>query len=501
MKKGFVFIYGSEVVLRFITTDAFSVLERTFDITYVVLRSSELVGEGQLEGGEGSIRRKVRWIPFDGERTRRWSELFDVSCIYYKERSSSFQVRYEEQARQNPARMAHLETLAQPGVYEEHRAALEQEMGLHPDILELVVRERPDFFVLPSALLDYLTDDVLLIAQALAIPTLMLVLGWDNLSSKGLIYHQPALLGVWGEQSRRHAVEVQGVPPERVQVIGAPQYEDFYPDSSVDRSALRTRLGVPPVGRLIVFAGTFRLFDETEVLKQIDNAIEAGVLPAMHVFYRPHPWRVSRLSEDNFLDHSWRHVTMDPEMVDTYGVAKDGKETVTPDNFMFRLNHLAGVYQAADAVVSPMSTMLLEALLFGLPTMAVAFGDGKHSWSADKVSRMLHFKELYEVQGLIVCRRRDDIFRQLDELISRIGDDAFSATLRNSTGYFVHRDGQSYAERVVPLVEMMLNAAQSPPAYDSASVKPGKRYVTKGRKIIPSILGVAKRVFRRGAVE
>jgi hypothetical protein len=126
-----------------------------------------------------------------------------------------------------------------------------------------------------------------------------------------------------------------------------------------------------------------------------------------------------------------------------------------------------------------MSTVLLEGMLFGLPTMAVAFGDGKHSWSADKVSRMLHFKELYEVAELLVCRDRAEFFPLLRQLVSKIGDSAWSAALRQSTAYFVYQDEQSYADRVLSLVETMLSHVNQPPIYDSATVKPGKRFVVR----------------------
>ena len=213
--KGFVFIYGSEIVMRFVATGAFHDLAKKYDLTYVALRTLAQMKEGGVDDAISSMLGQVKWIPFHQGRFSRNAELFDISCIHYRNRSRSFQVRYEEQARLDPERIGRLEKLAESGVFEKYRAQVEEEMGLHPDILALTLRERPDFYVLPSALLDYLTDDVLQIADTVSIPTLMLVAGWDNLSSKGLIRHQPTLMGVWGDQSRQHAIEMQGTPPER----------------------------------------------------------------------------------------------------------------------------------------------------------------------------------------------------------------------------------------------------------------------------------------------
>lgn len=499
--KGFVFISAAEFFLRFAQAGAFTALEEHHDLVYVVLQSSEMVAKGQKGDSLTDDLRKVEWVPFYPERFRLWLELFDVSCIRFRDRSSSFEIRVQESNPGSTLRGARLRKLARPAVYDRYRRAVEQDMGLHPDILSLTMRERPDFFVLPSALLDCMTDDVLQIAETFSLPTLLLVAGWDNLSSKGLVYHHPAFVGVWGEQSKQHAVQIQGLNPEQVHIVGAPHYEGFHINPNMDRNALRNELGVPPEGKLILFAGTVRLFDETELLQKIDQAIDSSTLP-VHVLYRPHPWRNDRKSEGNFFNFTWKHVSMDPAMVDTYRFGKENKTFVSPNDFLFRLSHLSKVYQAVDAVISPMSTVLLEAMLFGLPIMAVAFGDGKHSWSADKVSRMSHFKELYQVPGIITCREREAFFSQLQDLIARIGDKAFGESLCQSTQQFVYRDGHSYAMRIAELVDRMLVNASDRPVYDSVKAVPGKRYLVRGyMRDIYGKLRSNSRFFMRGPVQ
>jgi len=483
-----------EVFLRFVAGDAFRVLGTKHDLTYVMVANRKSLDNTALTQNLQSSGKQVIWVPFNPERFKRWKELFDISCILHESRSSSLAVRNQEGwARDDPDWFAHLKTLARPGVYEDYRDRMERNMGVHPEILTATLRERPDFFVLPSALLDCVTDDVLQIAEALSIPTLLLVAGWDNLSSKGLLYHKPTLVGVWGEQSKKHAVEVQGLDADRVYVVGAPHYDGFRKSEHVDQAVVRQALGLPSTGILVLFAGTLRLFDETQLLQEMDDAIDSGNLPAMHILYRPHPLRDTRRSERSFLDRAWRHITMDPEMVEAYRAR-------SPDSVLSRIDHLQQLYQTVDAVISPMSTILLEGLLFGLPTMAVAFGDGKHSWSADKVSRMLHFKELYEVPSLIVCRERTDFFLSVRQLVSNVGNDILSTSLRESAKYFVYHDELSYGDRIAALVEIMLAGVQRTPRYDSVRVKPDKRFLIRNwwnDSRIKRLSHVARRKFFR----
>jgi len=475
--KGFVFIYGKEIILRFLSSGALRELEQQHELIYVAMQSSALLKEGGVdESLKSAGLPKLEWIPFYPGRFEKWSQLFDTSCMLYQERSASFRTRYQESAKANPKKYARLAKMATAESYPRYRAEQEARMGLHPDILALTYRERPDFFVLPSAILDYGTDDVLQIAEKLKIPTIMLVAGWDNLSSKGLLYRYPSAMGVWGEQNRKHAVEIQKMPPERVFNIGAPHYDDFHPTQKVNKAALREEFGLPAQGKTLLFAGTFRLFDETQLLKEIDTAIESGQLPRMHILYRPHPWRVKRKSEEDFFSHTWRHIHMDPEIVKTYRSAKESGRGAVPDDFGIRMKHLIKIYQSVDAVISPMSTVLLEALLFGLPVQAVAFSDGKHSWSADKVSTMEHFKELFDIPNLLVCRKREDFFAQMKRLVDLSGRADIQRELVENTRELLYRDERSYAQRAADLTASVLAQSAEKPAYDRIQLKPGRTY-------------------------
>ncbi|MDH4455378.1 MAG: hypothetical protein QE570_19600 [Verrucomicrobiota bacterium] len=464
--KCFVFINNIEMLLRFVSAGAFRHLAQIHDFHYVVLRSSDTLNEEHFKQAHPGANVNVHWVPFRKDRFRCWNELFDVSCVKHRLRSASFDTRCEQHERSDPARFERLKHLAAPAEFDLHRQREEKRIGCHPEMLRLVLDERPDFFVLPSALLDYVTDDVLQISHELDIPTLMLVAGWDNLSSKGLLYHKPSMMGVWGEQNKTHGITIQDMPPENVRVVGAPHYEYFRDPPPVKVSESRRALGLPEEGLVVLFAGTMRLFDETDFLKEIDAKIEEGALPPMHLIYRPHPWRGERQDEADFFSHAWKHVTMDPDIAPSYRSTKETGEKRDLYSFIFRLQHLARVYQSVDAVISPMSTVLLESMMFGLPILAMAFGDGKHWWSADKAAKMIHFNEFYDTPGVLTCRDKANFMPALQKLVTFVGDTSLSEKLKASTNFFVEQTPPGYSERAAALAEEMMTRASSRPRYD-----------------------------------
>ena len=452
----------TQTIVRFLETGALDALEQVHEVVYAVaiLDEKEILRLRNSEVGHVfTPDRRFEWLPIYSKRFQQWNELFNISCIIHRDLSSSFRVRYE-QSIQGDTR---LEALADAVTYPRYRQQVEARMGFHPQWLELFLNEQPDAVVLPSALLDHITDDVLQVTERLHIPTAMLLVGWDNLSSKGLLFRQPDVMGVWGEQSREHAITMQGTPAGSVQVIGAPQYPNAQQMPAVDRASWRSERGLPTDCPLVLFAGTFRMFDETTLLQRVESAINNGDLPMMHVLYRPHPWRAPRQDERDFFDLTWQHVTIDPQLAEAYRAHKDPTAETVVGHTLFRMGYLFELYQALDAVISPMSTVLLEAMLFGLPTMTIAFGDGKHTWSADKVSQMVHFHEMYAIPELVQSTQQDAFIADVKTLVGQVGDATIAASYQQQARYFVDvPNDNTYAERALALVDGVLKQSKQP---------------------------------------
>ena len=88
---------------------------------------------------------------------------------------------------------------------------------VQPDVLVVTPLVQPGA---PQA--EYLRS-----ARALGIRTALCVASWDNLTNKGLIHGPVDLVTVWNEMMKREAVELHGVPAERVVVTGAQPFDHW----------------------------------------------------------------------------------------------------------------------------------------------------------------------------------------------------------------------------------------------------------------------------------
>ena len=67
-------------------------------------------------------------------------------------------------------------------------------------------------------------------------------------------------------------------------------------------------------------------------------------------------------------------------------------------------------------IISPLSTIVLESIIQGIPIVAYAGKDRHNKWGADQMKNLEHFKEMIENKKLISwCDSLDDIVPSLKE--------------------------------------------------------------------------------------
>ena len=86
----------------------------------------------------------------------------------------------------------------------------------------------PDIIVYPAKSSDPEVVYVQKTAKHLGCKSLILTDNWDNASSKNIYWHLPDYITVWGEQSKEHAVNIQGFQDKNVYIMGTPRYESYY---------------------------------------------------------------------------------------------------------------------------------------------------------------------------------------------------------------------------------------------------------------------------------
>jgi hypothetical protein len=374
--------------------------------------------------------------------TKPYAHLQNIMLAFYRSRSQTMRVKIERFPLHQRLRY---KLYALPGL----RALLIRRhlrrIGPNAQLHALMEELRPDVVIAPSGGIDPLVLDAVRSAKALGIPSLVLAHNWDNLSSKGAFAVKPDYLGVWGEQSVEHAVGIHGFRRERVTALGAPSLDPYFrhqPDSTE-----------PPFPfRYALFAGCFTPFDELSALRRLEDAIEQAGLE-LKVVYRPHPHRRPRARPDFVDERLFRHVVLDPQVRDLYLASFEeyerGAQRAKP--LFPPLDYYPGLFEHAELVICPLSTMIVEAAIFERRVIVIAYDDGVHRDSPAVVIDFDHFEGIDRIEGFEVCREPEELASAFVELSGKRS--APAKPLRDQIGWWLHHDERSYAERLAELVE------------------------------------------------
>ena len=187
--------------------------------------------------------------------------------------------------------------------------------------------EQPDLvLVSPLVNLGSYQADFVKSAKALHIPVVYPVFSWDNLSTKGLIHVQPDGVIVWNERQRTEAVEMHGVPPERVAVTGAPRFDEFFAMSpGTTREQFCAIHGLDASQPIVVYlcSSEFVAGGEVDFVRRwIDEVRRAPSLRSCNILIRPHPrqqkpWKAFEPPDARVAVALPRAMNADPTLLDT----------------------------------------------------------------------------------------------------------------------------------------------------------------------------------------
>jgi hypothetical protein len=235
--------------------------------------------------------------------------------------------------------------------------AVERCLAPPPRATEFLAEQDPDVLVI-TPLVGFGTPQAEFVraAQRLGIPVCFPVRSWDNLTNKGLLRDAPDRVLVWNDLQRREAVEMHGVPAERVVVTGAQAYDHWFDwEPSRSREAFCAEVGLDAVEPIVLYVGSssFIAPHEPAFVKRWAAELRerGGLLASAGLLVRPHP-----LHANGFHDL----VIDDPQVSiwPRYGELPLG--TGPRQNFYDSLHHSA-------AVVGINTTAQIEAAIVGRP--------------------------------------------------------------------------------------------------------------------------------------
>jgi hypothetical protein len=320
------------------------------------------------------------------------------------------------------------------------------------ELTELLDREKPDLVLHPTVLEGPFINDLLVECRARKIPVLFVMNSWDNPSTKRAVVGKPDWLLVWGPQTRNHAIQFLRMDPSRVVSFGAAQFDAFRDAPRLDRPEFCKVHGLEEGRRILLFAGSNTQTDELATLQALNAAVEDGRLSNVSIVYRPHPWGGGGRGGARLASLKLRHVAVDSKMRAYLDhIAAGGQHMSLPD---YHDTH--DILNAVDMVVSPMSTILLEAALHSKPVIAYTPTGADSSVYLRNNIPMLHFADFLKLPEVSRAATADELIAGVAILADPAEGEARGRKFHDVASHFVASFDRPWRERFVAFVQQTM---------------------------------------------
>jgi len=325
----------------------------------------------------------------------------------------------------------------------------ERIMPINREISDYIQKIDPDIIIFPSSAYDAEGTDVIRVARTKNIKSIFLIDNWDNLSSKTIFYYSPDFLTVWGEQSLEHAQSIHGFDRACTFIIGTPRFDHYY--NLVDTD-LKSYFDFP----YVLFVGCSIPFDETSALKILEDEIEnnPAIYHNLKVVYRPHPWRNPRDKEVVFNPDYFKHIVLDPQVADAY-LTNQGRCNHNI-GFQPETEYYPSLLKNAKFIIGPLTSMLIEGIIFKKAVLALAYDDNIHFTSPDKAYKYyMHFRGLEKLKNMVFCFKANEL-RCLFQLFLKTSNYGRLNVDSDILKYFIYNDNIDYNLRLLNVIDYIL---------------------------------------------
>ncbi len=305
-----------------------------------------------------------------------------------------------------------------------------------------ILKGKYDLVVLPSSAYESEAIDIVSISEETGCKVALLIDNWDNLSSKTVLWKKPHFVCVWGEQSKKHAINIQGIPAKNVFVIGTPRTDHYF---SLRNSKLPSPFKFP----YVLFVGTAVNFDEEGLVRNIDKVISKNkhIWPKLKLVYRPHPWRqnISKIEQN-----LGENVLVDPQLSSNLGDKTTGFQ---PD-----LQYYPNLIANSEIIMGGFTSMLIESMIFYKKFLVFAHADKRYVTNMkDFYEGLEHFRGLEKLDNILFSFSESDIEEKFLSLwVSR--DDVHKKKFDKDRNWFLFDDNTRYQDRLVNVISEMLKS-------------------------------------------
>ena len=289
-------------------------------------------------------------------------------------------------------------------------------------------------------------------ARKAGIPSYGLVNSWDNVF-KG-IHSFPDRIGVWNDINRQELIRMEGLKNTTIDIIGPLSFDFHYrEDELLSEQQLKNHFNLNPDRPYIVHATIGKYRPDFEESFHLDRLIHfCQSIPEENrpqIICRLHPW-TPKGDFDEFVGHPDVRFSQFDRSMPNMSFSPTREDAILA----------ASILKHARLLISPGSTMVLEASIFKTPALVPVYNDKQPEvWKEFFENACLpwHFKNLVENNWVNLCHSDSEF----ETLFFDLWNNPQKTNQQSSdleVNYISYRDGKAVDRLAQQLVKLATRA-------------------------------------------
>jgi len=253
------------------------------------------------------------------------------------------------------------------------------------------------------------------------IQTVIQLLSWDNIVTKGYFSEISEYFIAWGDIMAKEAKEFYNYKNNKVFAPGVAHFDKHINETSKERiNKYFKQLGANPDKKTLIFGMSSPYFTpfEIEIVEWIARNVNNGNFGNVQFIVRPHPQNVQGYMADTTWLPRLKKIESDKVFLNLPMLQKSKLDwNMKNEDLITLVNLIAG----SSIVLNSCSTFSIDGLVQNKPVILTAFdSDRELSWmeSVTKTLEYPHLKKLIATNGLDVCKNYDELESSIKNWIS-----------------------------------------------------------------------------------
>ena len=251
---------------------------------------------------------------------------------------------------------------------------------------------KSNFVLIPSSGTEMEVFWLLEIVKIMKKKSVLVIENWDNLTSKSTLPIKPDYVTVMGNKLASQVAQIHQIDKSNICVAGLPRFEHISVNKRISGKHYNKTSGAQEPLR-ILYAGYSLPYNEIKTVLQLnEQLIHAIGREGFILTYRPHPF--AQVRHFSLSEEALRFANSGIEIEKDFNSSPGKRRPSITTDYLGKL-------RSFDLIVSTPTTLLLEAILLGIPCLLDCTDDGIHRTTpALSMQEYLHLEDLNEINGL-----------------------------------------------------------------------------------------------------